>query len=545
VAVGAYVLFTHPGFQLPNAFGWLDETGFFSNTVTGDLGYSGSPGVWGAMTWGSGTWGAVSSAGGTVIGNLSSNVLNAGWRPGLLITDQAGLIPAGTRIAGVSDDGLSISLTQSTTGAVTGDVLTVQGGTPTAPLWNAGNTNGFPLPGVAVAVSQFNGRAEFAVGSSIAYSDSLDPLQRSNANQALTFDNGRDVTAFATIPFSTTAGGIIQSLLAFQADAAIQQITGDPATQNLAKNLLAEIGTLAPNSIVSTPEGVLFIAPDGLRAINQTGSVTPPVGTEGDGVALPFVNALNPSRMAASYNEDVYRVSVSYNVTSGGSAISQTRSAEFWFHLKAKAWSGPHSFPANLIAPLDLSETRHGHVMFPMAQPGEGWFSNTRPMIDSTYRENGADLYYLFQTSLLPDTETMFMNGMNETTVMMSLPPTGSCDVAMVDEAGNLLDHLQIEGFTPAPAKWGSMVWGAARWGGAPPPPGLWGQMQWGSSTWGDTGGGALISQRLIPWDHELVFKQASLLISGKSAPGVAIGNVYMRYQITGYTITDLANVSS
>jgi len=538
-AVGAYLLFTHPGFHLPNAFGWLDQTGF-TDTATGTTGFGHVSGFWGFMGWGSGIWGSPSAGGGNVIANLSKNVLLAGWRPGLLITDSSGVIPVDTRIDAISADGLSILLTKSAVGSVVGDTLTVFGGTPAFPLWSAGNTNQNPLPAVPTAVSQFNGRAFFAVGSATPYSDALDPLQRTNANQVLTYDNGLDVTAFGTIPFQTTAGGIIQSLLAFQGDAAIQQITGDQATGNLAKNLLSEIGTLAPNAIVSTPEGVVFIAPDGLRVVNQTGVVSPPIGANGDGVALPFVNAIFPSRMCAAYNEDVVRISATYNDSLGGSVISQEVSAEFWYHIKLKAWSCPHSFPAALIASLDGPRTRHGHITFPLDPNAKGlWFSNTRPMIDSAYTENGRSLRWLFKTSLLPDNEQMFMNGMNETTVMISLPVGVAADVAFVNETGTLLDSVKIAGFNPQSGFWGAMLWGSGRWGGNAVPAGLWGTMIWGQSVWGAGVGGATLAQRLIPWDRELVFKQGQFLISGPSSPQIAIGNLYMRYQITGYTLED------
>ncbi len=545
VPVGAFILFSHPGFTLPNAFGWLDLTGFRGEGVTGDTGFTGFAGVWGSAVWGSAIWGGTAAAGGLVIANLSKNVLLAGWRPGMLITDEAGQISPGTRISAISADGLAVSLSQPTLGApVVADLLTVVGGSPDRPLWSAGNTNGFPLPGVAKAVSQFNGRAWFAVKSATPYTDALDPLQRTNANQVLTFDNGLDVTAFGTIPFNTQLGGIVQALLAFQADEAIQQITGDQATGNLAKNLLSEIGTLAPLSIVSTPDGILFVAPDGLRMVAKDGTVTPPIGAQGEGVALPFVNSVTPSRLCCSYNEDVYRCSVTYNVSVSGAATSSVNSSEFWYHLKAKSWSGPHSFPAALIAPLDLEQTRHGHLMFPLNAQGI-WFSNTRPMLDSSYTENGRKLSWVYETSLLPDTEQMFMNAMNETTLMVSLAPDDELDVSMVDEAGTLLDHVRIRGFVPLAALWGSAIWGEGRWGGPSVPPAIWGSAIWGQSVWGAGVGGALLSQRLVPWDHEIVFKQARVIVSGPSSSAAAVGNLYMRWQQTGYTITDLSGASS
>jgi hypothetical protein len=521
VPIGAYILFTHPGFALPQAFGWLDMTGL-QDSATGTV-----------------------ASGGTVISSLSEDVNLAGWRPGMMISDSAGAIPSGARIASVSVDGLSLSLTQAAIGNAAGDTLTVLGGTPAQPLWAAGNTSINSLVSVPVAVSQFNGRAWFAVGAATAFTDALDPLMVTNANQVLTYDNGLDVTAFGTIPLNTQLGGVVQTLLAFQGDAAIQQITGDQATQNLDKNLLSEIGTLAPNAIVSTPQGVLFIAPDGVRAIAPSGQVSDPLGANGDGVALPFINAVYPSRMCAAYNEDVYRVSVTYNKTESGSPTTAVISSEFWFHLKLKMWSGPHSFPAVLTAPLDLGPTRHGHLMFPLKLIAGVWFSNTRPMIDSVYTENGLPMNWVYETTLLPDTQAMFMNVVNETTVMLSMAPTGMADVVMKDDDGVLLDHVRLNGFAPRTGTWGAAVWGEARWGGPPARPSLWGSAIWGTSVWGDGIGAAVITQRVVPWDKSLVFKQGQLVVSGPSAPQAAIGNVYLRYQQTGYTLTDQSGVST
>jgi hypothetical protein len=544
--LGAYILFTHPaGFALPNAFGWLDMTGM-NDSATGSTGYSQEPALWGAGVWGTSEWVVLQPSGGLMVVNLSKDVNQAGWRPGLMISDSAGVIPPETRIADVSVDGLAVKLTKSATSAVANDTFTVLGGTPDAPLWAAGNTAIHPLVGVPVAVAQFNGRAWYAVGSATVFSDALDPLMQTN-EQVLTYDNGIDVTAFGTIPFQTTAGGIIQSLLAFQEDTAIQQISGDQATQNLAKNLLSQIGTLAPNAIISTPIGVIFIAPDGVRIISQTGQVSDPIGANGDGVALPMINSVYPSRMAASYNEDAYRVSITYNKTESGSPTSAIMSAEFWFHLKSKMWSGPHSFPAALIAPLDQGATRHGHVLFPLGPSFTGiWFSNTRPLIDARYTENGAPMNWVYETTLLPDTESMFMNAVNETTVMLSLAPTGMASVVFKDDDGVLLDQVMLSGFPARPGVWGAAVWGEARWGGPPASPAYWGSAIWGTSVWGDGIGAAIITQRLVAWDHELVFKQGQLVVSGQSAPQVAIGNVRLRYQQTGYTITDVqSGVSS
>lgn len=567
--VGAWSLFTHPGFSPPHFFGWLDVTGF-SDSAIGGVGITPNALVLGVGKVGVDLLGDVSTAGNTGVTNLSKNVLQAGWRPGMIIMDSLGLIRAGTRIATISANGLSLTLTQpSTRGVEQGDILTVVGGTPSNPLWASGNQSGFPLPEVPVCVANFNGRAYFGVGPAAVASDALDPLMRTNADQVLTFDNGLDATAFSTLPLSTTIGIVSQNLLVFQGDAAIQSITGDPALGTWSKNLISAIGTLAPNAIWSMPTGTGYVAPDGLRIIDLSGSVSDPIGANGDGVALPFVNAVYPSRMCASYNEDVVRISTTYVQTVDGSVVGQIVDAEFWYHLKLKSWSGPHSFPAALIAPLDDAPPRHGYVMFPLRPDAQGiWFSETRPSINSTFIENGRQLKFSYHTSLIPDTGTMFMNAMNETVVSVSLPSSQTyLDATFVDESGATLDSIEIVGYDPPPFTLGSSVVGDGRLQGgsfvipaavlgafelgvsklggettvssAPLAPSLLGKFVLGQSILGNPGPGALFRQRLLPWDRELVFKQGSLIFSGDSAASAAIGNVYARYQITGWTVED------
>jgi hypothetical protein len=535
--IGAFVLFTHPGFSLPNAFGWLDMTGLH-DTATGGVGLTPNAFVLGLGVLGTDAIGGL-SAGNVGVGNLSKNVLQAGWRPGMVVTDSMGLIQPNTRINTISPDGLSFTLTKPSIGAVAqGDVLTVSGGTPTNPLWAAGNQSGFPLPAVPKAVTNFNGRAYFAVGPAVVASDSIDPLVRTNADQVLTFDNGLDVTAFGGIPLTTTVGFVSQNLLAFQGDAAIQGITGDPALGNWAKNLIATIGTLAPNAIFEMPSGTGYIAPDGLRIIDLSGQVGDPIGANGDGVALPFMNAIYPSRICASYNEDTIRISTTYIQTINGAIVGDTTSSEFWYHLKLKSWSGPHSFPAALISPFDESPPHHGYVMFPLDPSARGiWFSESRPSVSSTYIENGTPLSWTYSTSLMPDTGAMFMNAMNEALLSVALPTAQSITASFVNETGLTLDTTRIQGESASPFILGESIVGSGVISGSAAPSARLGTFVLGQSILGDPGPGAVFRQRLLPWDKEINFKQCRATISGPSFASVALGNLYLRYQITGWTV--------
>jgi len=531
--VAAWTLFTHPGFRLPNAFGWLDQTNF-TDTATGDTGFNDFGGVWDTSFWDASDslWAAVSPAGGTVISNLSKNVLNAGWRPGQVITDSAGAIQVGTTIVGISADGLSIELSMTTTGPpVVGDVLVVTGGTTMHPRWAAGNTDANPLPGVATAVSLFNGRAEYAVDNAVLFSDSGDPLERSSADQAVTIQNGLQITALATIPFNnaTQIGGVVNALLLFQADGGIWQVTGDPVTKNLAFNFLSPLGTLAPLTISTCPLGLFFIAPDGLRLIQLDGTVSTPISANGQGVAAPFINAQFPSRMVAAFNEDVYRVSVTGETTIGGSPVPAVVSSEYWFHMKLQAWSGPHTFPAKLITPSDRAATNHGFLMFPLVvnsssgsgivldpsggivvdasggivlAPGavpEIWFSNTRPLIDSAYIEDGRQMTVTYATTLLPDTLQMFENMVVETAIMIGLAPPGSFSV-------------QRSGL------WDQAIWDRDVWPGLPD--GVWDQAIWDQGLWAASIG-SLWDQAI--WDGDLWDATATPVSPPQPSPSIRI----------------------
>ena len=485
--VGSRIIVTHPGFPVgATKFGWLDISGFSDNTHTGTTHAS------------------------TLVDGLSANVLQAGWQPGQTIAESHGDIPAGTTIISIAANGLSLVLSQAATGAHAGGTLTVAGGTAAVPLWDAGDTNLNNLASVPVAVTQFNGRAYYAVGNGVVLTDSGFPCQVTNASQALTFNNGLAVTALAGLPLtSTQLGGIIQSVIAFQGGANMQQISGDQATNNLSvNNLGVGVGTLAPNTITATPLGLAFVAPDGLRIIDFLARVSEPIGAHGQGVCVPFLNAIAPSRMVAAYNQTVMRISVQ-----NGAALGQP-SQEYWYDFDLKIWSGPHSFPAAQIAAYSNT--------FVMAATGINaalWQSDPIPTASSSYSENGAALAWTWQTSPLPDNEEMAENAVIESAMGFMLPPAGQIIVQAIDEASLTLDSVTLAGSGSAPTTWGTFVWGASPWGGA-------------------TG---FFRQFALAWHIPLVFKQATIRATGASLAGLAIGNLNLRYQRLGYLMQAVA----
>jgi hypothetical protein len=270
----------------------------------------------------------------------------------------------------------------------------------------------------------------------VVYSDTLSPTQVTAASQALTVGDSAAVTALSGLPLtSQVAGGTLQALIAFKGAGPYTQITGDAATSNLAKNEVAgSVGTLGPNTICTTPDGIAYISPDGLRVITLAGTTTPVIGDGGEGVALPFISVDHPSRMCAAFNEQTFRVSVQ-NLAANGDPTQ-----EYWFDIKDKTWSGPHTFPADLI------EAYHGTTAFPFIHFANGingklWSSSTKPLPTASYTENGVALSFVFQSALLPDNEEMAMNAVVETTLAYEAPSTQMMTVLAADESGQRPRH--------------------------------------------------------------------------------------------------------
>lgn len=381
--------------------------------------------------------------------------------------------------------------------------------TPASPAWSAGNTATNALPDIPTAVAQFNNRAYYAVNNQTWFSDALAATTITNASQVLTLGDTQDVTALAGLPLTTQLGGVVQALIAFKGDAIAYQITGDSTTSDLAINALnVAVGTLAANTVCPTSIGLAFIAPDGLRIIGFDGTVTDVIGGAGQGVNVPFVNVVNPSRMCAAFNNNILRVTVQ-----NGSAPGQPFQ-EYWFDFLRKIWTGPHSFPAGLIEPYQGSPN-HGFVMAPQAVPATLFSSAVIPTSTDSYVENGTNLAWTYQTVLLPDNQMMSENALQESTLAIALPINSTITVQALDEDNNDLDTVTINGPSGTPSVWGTMIWGTSAWGGP----------------------NTAFAQLQIPWSLPLVFKQASIRISGSSASGLAIGNMYLRYQPQGYLV--------
>lgn len=375
---------------------------------------------------------------------------------------------------------------------------------PAAPVWSGANTAPNMLLSPPVWVSQFGQRAYYFCNPpnlqpNATFSDVLVPTTVTNANQILTFDDNVPLTCGGGLPLNNQLGGIIQSLIVFKGVANMYQITGDYALNTLTRNTLnVATGTLAPNSVCPTTKGLAFMSPDGLRVVDFTAQVSDPIGAAGDGVSVPFIYAATPSRMAAAFGSGMYRV----NVTNG--FIVANPRQDWWFDFVRGVWSGPHTCRVDLVAPYNKTFICAVGTM--LCQ------SDIRQRTASVFTEFGAQLTFNFLTSLLPDTQTMDMVCVVETTVHAQFGGVAPFSAYMQDQNGAVLDVVTL---TP------------------PGQPTLWGQFTWGHALWG--GLFTALAPRRLPWRQPLVFTRAQLGVSGQSSVDVRLGQVHLRYQRLGY----------
>jgi hypothetical protein len=565
-------------------FGWLDIGGFsaaniIGNTIANAPAITGSPNITGVQP--GMTISGPGIAAGTVVNGTINTVFNISaltvtGSPTIQLTTGftqyaigvgqtvSGLgVPPNTTVLTFNVAGFSVTLTQAITAgsggagipltlagaqilmsqnattSANGVALTIAGGTAAAPLWGAGDLSVYPIASSTppVFVAQYSNRAYYGVNTpnsaAVQASDAGSAAIQSNISQTLVFHNGIPVTAAAGLGLSNQLGGIVQSLMVFQGDSNIQQITGDFASQNIAVNpLQTATGTLAPNSIASTPKGLMFVASDGLRLIDFNGNVSDPIGTYGKGISLPFINAVLYSRIAAAYNENVYRVTVSWIPPQTVASVWGTsqRMDEFWFHADVGKWSGPHTSIMDMIVPLPAGNTFIGVAHNPPASiPGfvltdDAGFtltddtgvvvtddsggsaiaaaaalfrSDVNPSSITIYTELGTPLTCAFTTALMPDNPGQMAIGMSQTTIMVGMR-SGEQELLMTatDDMGQTLSRAYVViGPFSAPA------------------------------------------QRPIPWTSPLVFRQLRLSLTATASSTLQLGAINLRDEVLGYQL--------
>lgn len=373
--------------------------------------------------------------------------------------------------------------------------------TPSSPAWSSTNTATNALPGVPRCVKNFNQRAYFGVDNLAFYSDVLVPDSMTNAGQALTIGDTSPIVAFAPLPISTTSGGVAQGLVAFK-NTTLAQITGDAATSNLAQNSIESgVGTFAPLSIFNCAIGIGFIAPDGLRFVTLAATVTEPIGDAGKGITTPFIYTLTPSRICAAYNLNVVRFSVINNQANGNPT------QEWWYDISRKIWTGPHTFPASLIQAYGKT-----FIMAAAKINAKLWQGDINPTASSVYVENGTQLQFNWQTSVLPTTGKMYDNSLKFASVgIESQASTAGITVSARDENNTVLNAVVLN-VNATPTIWGAFLWGSALW----------------------LGQVFKLSQVPVPWDTNIVFRQLSIAINGNSFTGLKLSNIFLMYQLLG-----------
>ena len=384
---------------------------------------------------------------------------------------------------------------------------------PAAPTWMAGNLTGaITFSTKPTAVAQFNGRAWYAVGNSIVFSDTTNPTTCTLGTQALTIGFNVNINALVGLPLNSLTGGITQSLMAFVGTAnntaAIYQIVGDAASISsplVLNQLNVATGTYTQNSVTPTPQGLCFVSPEGLRFINFNAQISDPIGVAGQGVVNPFYYSLFPSRVQIAYAGDVIRV------TSQNGKVPGAPQQEFFYHMSRKQWSGPHTFPASMVEGYGSA-----FIMAPVGVTGSLWQSNAVPGLTNTYIENGSPMFWTYQTPLLPDTIPMQEFNVLETTINMAKNLVDQYNFAYLDVNLSTINSVLVQG-AGAASVWGGFNWGNALWLGAPQ------------------------SYAPVPLNFTtpVVFKRTSFLGFGSSSDNFRVGGLDIRMEGLGYLMME------
>jgi hypothetical protein len=371
---------------------------------------------------------------------------------------------------------------------------------PLAPVWHSGNTTANGLTAVPTAVQLFYNRLYFAVSNTLQFTDTL-TLNRTNASQSLTAGDTSTVTALSLFTLTTTTQGILQGLLAFKSNT-IFQVTGDASLSDLAINSLnTAAGTVSPGSVAATPAGVFFVAPDGVRIVQADGTVSEP---DAD-ARLPFLNAVNPTRMNGSYNSDVYRICVQ----NGSKPTSPWE--EYWYDIGREIWTGPHTFQQDIALPY-----KAGFILFSHINPAAMYSSQVTQITGSSFTELSNPMVWIYATTPIGEEDSMEVNTVNIATINMAFSsgsPPVSCTAA--DQAAGTLATAVINPPTTTVTTWGAFIWGAAVWFG----------YQFG------------ITPQLIPWTNPLVFTKLVFQATALSSLGFKISNFRMLNQPSQYII--------
>jgi hypothetical protein len=389
---------------------------------------------------------------------------------------------------------------------------------PAAPAWSAANlaTNG--LPGVPTAVANFNNRAYFSFKNQLFYSDVLNATTATNAGQSLTVGDNTSITALAGLPVQTTSSGIIGALVVFK-PAQMWQVIGDAATTTspLSQNYITlTTGCISPRSIVPTSFGLAFVGISGPFFLNYAGAVVPLNNKLGDGspsdLQQPFQDTTSPTRIAAGFQGNIYRVCVPTTAPNGNA------SNDYWFDLYRRRWSGPHTFPYDCVSMVSSATTGSYFLLSSATNPGALYRSVAQPQsgITPTYSDLGVPLQTVLQSASFPKTGHMAEKQVIESTLeLSSIGVAVNYQVTALDSIGNVIGNAGVTTVNKG---------------------GIWGANNWGDGTkWASAINTPLVYT--VPWGAPIVFKKIVLNIQAQATNSLSIGTFYARYQDCGYTL--------
>lgn len=370
------------------------------------------------------------------------------------------------------------------------------------------------LPTRPTWVSQYQDRAWFACGTAAVFTDTLTlPPTVSNATQTLNANEGEQILGFHALSVYQTTGGILQALLSF-GNVSVYQITGNysavAANNTLVKNQVSDaVSAVSMRTVDACPNGVAFMATDGVRIINQQGLLKYISEKSVDDLIQPFMNCTLLNRPAAvgNYQNGIYRVSLT--TTFRGQVIT----GDFWYDYTRQHWNGPHSFTPNAAAGYNAK-----NYVSNLTFPGIIFVCELVPSATSAYLDNG-NVPYNFDliTADFPLNAGMAEQAMVESTVELAQTTTTPIivNVLAFDEQDNLLDQLSVTTSGQGPLWGGGTLWGTHLWKAA--------------------------SRNSKPyplhWNRPLEFNKIYFEFQGLVVAGIGIKNQFYRFQELGYLI--------
>lgn len=376
---------------------------------------------------------------------------------------------------------------------------------PAAPAWSSSNIATNALPSVPTNVANYNNRAYFVIGNKLYFSDVLNPLNATNADQILTVGDNTTIIGLSGLPITTQTAGVLSVLVVIKGSQT-WQVSGDMATSNLAQNFISlTVGTQSARSVAQTRFGVLFLGQDGHYLVNLFGMLVPLTNGQAQiqDVRLPFMSAVVPSRVCATYCGLVYRCSLQFSIYGNSSFY------DYWFDTRKMRWCGPHTFYYDCASPYGegaiLSSSLVGAALF-LSNVNDTYFN-------TVYADNGTTMVFSMLSTALPQTGQMCVKQVIESTIQVSSKQRNTFTIDAFNEVGLNVASAQI-----------ADIYGA----------GLWGISIWGNFVW-DTNVNMTVAVYSIPWNTPIVFNKVYITVSSSSGIDISIGRMFLRLQDTQY----------